>query len=118
MFQMASNQSSSLLLKTQVQATVSQVRRMGDVATSLMLLVAGLLRLPILVCQMATLLLALPFVGAHAFTGLLDRTAGKIDSAVDARLGRSAKPKPVVLSRPAVSIGHAPSGAGPIRQGA
>ena len=115
---MASNQSSSLLLRTQVQATVSQVRRMGDVATSLMLLAAGLMRLPILVCQMSTLLLALLFVGAQSFTGLLDRTAGKIDNAVDTRLGRSAKPKPVVMSRPAASIGHVPSSAGPIRQGA
>lgn len=111
------NMSSSFLLKTQVQATVRQAGRMGDVATSLMLLGAGLMRLPILACQTATLALAIPFVGAHALTGLLDRSANRLDSAVDSRLNRGGmKARPVVLPKPAPPINHAPAGLGPIRQ--
>lgn len=96
---MAVNKSSSLLLKTQVQETIQQAREMEEVGENLARLGVSLLRVPILVCQTLTLILALPFVGAHALTGVLDRGTERVDRSLDARLAKIARPRPVVLPR-------------------
>jgi hypothetical protein len=103
---MAINRGTASVLRIEVEATLQQAKRMEEVLDSLARFGASLVRLPVLLLQALTLVLALPFAGAHALTGLLDRSATRLDKAVDGRLAKVSKAKPVVLPR-ATSAGTA-----------
>ena len=62
---------------------------------------------------MATLVLAVPFVGAHALTALLDRSAERMDKALESKLAPAIRQRPAILpkpSAPAASVGGRATG--------
>ena len=76
---------------------------MEQVANSFARFAASLIRVPVLLCQTLTLVLALPFVGAHALTALLDRSAERMDRTVESRLSRPVRARPAALPKPVSS---------------
>ena len=100
---MVTNKPSSILLTTQVQETLHQARKMEQVANSFARFAASLIRVPILLCQTLTLVLAVPFVGAHALTALLDRSAERMDRTLESRLSHQVRARPGILSKPVSS---------------
>lgn len=112
---MALNRNASYILNAQVEATLHQARQMEEVADSFARLGISLVRIPVLLCQSLALLFALPFVGFQALTGILDRSAGRMDRVVDTRLSKINKVRPLTLPKPSSSTYPQPAAATTLR---